>query len=117
VYQANGVLLVVLALLSSHRVVLHVVDDEEGIITLWPCTMLLKRSRTPTLQAPPMAGATQERRLLVVACKRWLGQDTPQSPASLAPVLTRPRAPPRSYTSRPWGAVLAEEPTGGSYSS
>ena len=25
------------------------------------------------LQAPPIAGATQERRLLAVACKRWLG--------------------------------------------
>src|SRR5712692_3811257 len=28
-----------------------------------------------TLQAPPIAGARDERRLLAVACKRWLGQD------------------------------------------
>ena len=26
-----------------------------------------------TLQAPPIAGARYERRLLAVACKRWLG--------------------------------------------
>ena len=44
VYQANGGLLVGLALLSSHRVVLHVIDDEEGIITLWPYNMLLKEA-------------------------------------------------------------------------
>ena len=43
-YQANGGLLVGLALLSSHRVVLHVIDDEEGIITLWPYNMLLKEA-------------------------------------------------------------------------
>src|SRR5262249_22696115 len=46
VSQANGGLRVGLALLSSHRVALHVVDDEEGIITLWPYNMLLQRSRT-----------------------------------------------------------------------
>jgi hypothetical protein len=45
-YQANGGLFVGLALLSSHRVVLHVVDDEERIVTLWPYNMLLQRSRT-----------------------------------------------------------------------
>ena len=32
-------------------------------------------------QAPPKAGATQERRLLAVACKRWFGK----VPASLEP--------------------------------
>src|SRR5215813_1717908 len=49
VSQANGGLRVGLALLSSHRVALHVVDDEEGIITLWPYNMLLQRSRTPAV--------------------------------------------------------------------
>ena len=49
-------------------------------------------------QAPPMAGARDERRLLAVACRPMLGQDTPRNPTCPAPVLSRSRAPPRLRT-------------------
>jgi hypothetical protein len=42
-----------------------------------------------TLQAPPMAEATEERRLLAVACKRLFGK----APASLEPDPSVSRTP------------------------
>jgi hypothetical protein len=47
-----------------------------------------------TLQAPPMAAATQERRLLAVACRPMLGPDRSPCPPMFLGVhgATRPRA-------------------------
>src|SRR5262245_45107661 len=44
-----------------------------GTCTLQHSAGFSRRNPNARLQAPPIAGATQERRLLAVACKPWFG--------------------------------------------
>jgi hypothetical protein len=48
-----------------------------------------------------MAGARYERRLLAVACRPMLGQDTPRNPACPVPVLSRAHATTLAYPLTP----------------